>query len=85
MGNLMRCIFCGLLQDEPVGVKTCDRCGGELVFEKDRIKAFSGESADNLDMLKDKAKEWGAKTRYSAVQVSDAMAEFALKGLKALF
>ncbi|MBL7064519.1 MAG: VWA domain-containing protein [Anaerolineae bacterium] len=31
--RLMRCQYCGLLQDEPAGVKTCVRCGGELVFE----------------------------------------------------
>ena len=30
---LMRCLYCGLLQDEPVGVKSCIRCGGELDFE----------------------------------------------------
>src|SRR5512137_2841237 len=34
MANLMRCEYCGLLQDEPVGVKSCSRCGGELSFEK---------------------------------------------------
>jgi len=34
MANLMRCLFCGLLQDEPEGVKQCQRCGGELVFEE---------------------------------------------------
>ena len=50
MGNLMRCLFCGLLQDEPVGVKTCDRCGGELVFEKDRLKTFSGNSYISIQM-----------------------------------
>ena len=33
MPKLMRCPFCGLLQDEPAGVKTCQRCGGELAFE----------------------------------------------------
>jgi len=33
--SLMRCLFCGLLQDEPKGVKTCSRCGGELAFEQD--------------------------------------------------
>lgn len=31
--SLMRCIFCGLLQDEPKGVKECNRCGGELAYE----------------------------------------------------
>jgi len=29
----MRCTFCGMLQDEPAGVKACLRCGGELDFE----------------------------------------------------
>ena len=33
MPNLMRCLYCGLLQDEPAGVKVCARCGGELTFE----------------------------------------------------
>lgn len=33
MPRYMRCLFCGLLQDEPEGVKTCQRCGGELAFE----------------------------------------------------
>jgi Ca-activated chloride channel family protein len=34
MPRLMRCTYCGLLQDEPPGVKTCARCGGELAFEQ---------------------------------------------------
>jgi len=34
MSKLMRCLYCGLLQDEPKGVKVCVRCGGELVFEQ---------------------------------------------------
>ncbi len=33
MPKFMRCQYCGLLQDEPVGVKSCVRCGGELEFE----------------------------------------------------
>jgi Ca-activated chloride channel family protein len=33
MPKLMRCTYCGLLQDEPEGVKACARCGGELAFE----------------------------------------------------
>lgn len=36
MSHLMRCLYCGLLQDEPKGVKTCVRCGGELVFEQEQ-------------------------------------------------
>jgi len=33
MAKLMRCLYCGALQDEPQGVKACLRCGGELAFE----------------------------------------------------
>jgi Mg-chelatase subunit ChlD len=33
MTQLMRCPFCGLLQDEPAGVKECSRCGGGLEYE----------------------------------------------------
>lgn len=33
MAQWMRCQYCGLLQDEPAGVKTCARCGGELAYE----------------------------------------------------
>jgi Mg-chelatase subunit ChlD len=33
MSQLMRCPFCGLLQDEPAGVKECSRCGGGLEYE----------------------------------------------------
>jgi len=34
MPHLMRCLYCGLLQDEPSGVKICAHCGGELAFEQ---------------------------------------------------
>ncbi len=33
MARLMRCKYCGTLQDEPPGAKICAQCGGELVFE----------------------------------------------------
>ncbi len=33
MAKLMRCVYCGLLQDEPGGIKECSRCGGSLIFE----------------------------------------------------
>lgn len=34
MPRLMRCEYCGLLQDEPGGVKICAHCGGTLCFEE---------------------------------------------------
>ncbi len=33
MPQMMRCQFCGTLQDEPAGPKVCVQCGGELAFE----------------------------------------------------
>jgi Mg-chelatase subunit ChlD len=33
MAKLMRCEYCGLLQDEPTGVKECSRCGGKMGYE----------------------------------------------------
>jgi Ca-activated chloride channel homolog len=42
MAELMRCLYCGLLQDEPAGVKECQRCGGELVSEKSFNKTQKG-------------------------------------------
>lgn len=35
MPKLMRCLYCGTLQDEPAGAKTCVRCGGELAFVRE--------------------------------------------------
>jgi Ca-activated chloride channel family protein len=34
MKKMMRCIYCGILQDEPEGAKVCVQCGGELVYEQ---------------------------------------------------
>ncbi len=43
----MRCPYCGLLQDEPGGVKQCLRCGGGLEFEK---PALPGKGATYLQV-----------------------------------
>lgn len=42
MPALMRCLYCGLLQDEPDGVKDCQRCGGELAYENARLHTPGG-------------------------------------------
>jgi Ca-activated chloride channel homolog len=46
MAKLMRCEYCGLLQDEPAGVKECPRCGGKLGYETRSPKT----SADYLNV-----------------------------------
>ena len=37
MRKMMRCPYCGLLQDEPLGVKQCSRCGGGLEYERQSL------------------------------------------------
>jgi len=55
MPALMRCIYCGILQDEPAGAKVCRRCGGELVFEMEQL-ASSSESYIQVQMELDQVK-----------------------------
>lgn len=70
MKKLMRCLFCGLLQDEPVGVKVCQRCGGELVFEQ-APQQFGQDSYLNLQMELDQVNAPAGQTvdRYLLVTI----------------
>ena len=52
MPQLMRCLYCGLLQDEPRGVKACVRCGGELVFEQPPPARSYVKAQMELDQIK---------------------------------
>jgi Ca-activated chloride channel family protein len=49
--SLMRCLFCGLLQDEPVGVKACARCGGELAFAEPASSPSYVQAEMELDQI----------------------------------
>jgi Mg-chelatase subunit ChlD len=51
MPRLMRCLYCGLLQDEPEGVKICARCGGELAFEEKPAGASYVRAQMELDQI----------------------------------
>ncbi len=51
MARLMRCLYCGLLQDEPLGVKVCVRCGGELTFEQRPISRSYVQVQMELDQI----------------------------------
>jgi Mg-chelatase subunit ChlD len=50
MPGLMRCDYCGLLQDEPAGVKSCARCGGELHFENVQVQGATGYLGIQLEL-----------------------------------
>jgi Ca-activated chloride channel family protein len=47
MEKLMRCPWCGLLQDEPAGVKVCGRCGGALEYQ---AQLPSGNASSCIDV-----------------------------------
>lgn len=47
-----------------------------------KVAAVSGATADELDALRDKAREMGAKTKFSASEAADAMNYMAMAGWK---
>ena len=48
-----------------------------------KVAALSGASAEDMEMLRDTAKEFGASTQYSASQAADALGYMALAGWNA--
>lgn len=44
------------------------------------VKAISGSSADEMDMLRERAREMGAQTKFSAKEAGDAMGYMAMAG-----
>lgn len=50
MPNLMRCKYCGTLQDEPVGTKVCAQCGGELAFEPEGVSSTGSYVQAHLEL-----------------------------------
>ena len=47
-----------------------------------KVAAISGATGDDLDVLRDKAREMGAKTKFSASEAADAMTYMAMAGWK---
>ena len=47
-----------------------------------KVAAISGATGDELDALRDKAREMGAKTKFSATEAADAMSYMAMAGWK---
>lgn len=47
-----------------------------------RVKAISGATGNEFDLLRDKAREMGKKTKYSATDAADAMEYMAMAGWK---
>ena len=47
-----------------------------------KVQAISGATGEDLDRLRDKAREMGAKTKFSASEAADAMSYMAMAGWK---
>lgn len=47
-----------------------------------KVAAVSGAAGDNLDRLRDKAREMGEKTKFSASEAAEAMNYMAMAGWK---
>lgn len=56
--------------------------GSEFEAGMSRVSAISGAVGDDLERLADKAKEMGAKTKFSATEASEAMQYMAMAGWK---
>lgn len=48
----------------------------------DKVSAISGATGEDLEKLSNKAKEMGAKTKFSATEASDALSYMAMAGWK---
>lgn len=59
------------------------RTGGQFEASMNRVAALSGASGDQLEALRDTAREMGATTQYSASQAADAMGFLAMAGFSA--
>ena len=47
-----------------------------------QVSAISGATGEDLDALRDKAREMGSKTKFSASEAADAMSYMAMAGWK---
>lgn len=58
------------------------KTAGEFEQSMSNVQAISGATAGDMDKLKDKARELGSQTKFSASEVGDAMSYMAMAGWK---
>lgn len=58
------------------------KVGSDFEAGMSKVSAISGATGDNLDALSDKAKEMGAKTKFSATEAASAFEYMAMAGWK---
>ena len=64
------------------GMTAVVKVGAALESEMSKVSAISGATGDELQSLTDKAKEMGAKTKFSATESAQAMEYMAMAGWK---
>lgn len=64
------------------GVAASVKVGAAFESEMSKVQAISGATGDELDALRDKAKEMGAQTMFSASESAQAMEYMAMAGWK---
>lgn len=62
---------------------TAVKAGSDFEAGMSKVQAISGASGDEITKLADKAKEMGAKTKFSATESAEAMQYMAMAGWKA--
>lgn len=61
---------------------TAIKAGSDFEAGMSKVQAISGASGDEIAKLADKAKEMGAKTKFSATESAEAMQYMAMAGWK---
>lgn len=80
VGNLVANVLTGLINSMKDVVGNTIEVGKAFDSSMSNVAALSGATADDLQMLRDTAKEFGSTTKFSASEAADALGYMALAG-----
>ena len=80
VGNLVANVLTGLLNSMKDVVGNTLEVGKAFDSSMSNVAALSGATAEDLQMLRDTAKEFGSTTKFSASEAADALGYMALAG-----
>ena len=80
IGNLVANVISGLINSMKDVVGQTIEVGKAFDASMSNVAALSGASAEDLQMLRDTAKEFGSTTKFSASEAADALGYMALAG-----
>lgn len=80
VGNLVADVLSSLINSMKEVVGQTIEVGKTFDASMSNVAALSGASADELQMLRDTAKEYGSTTKFSASEAADALGYMALAG-----